>query len=316
MMAKVLWIIHNYPPYQNAGAEWMAKEINDYLAEQCHEITVLSRLSPESEYNISHSRVISPNNCNKDDLVKYSDIIFTHLDDSYEATDLAQKYNKPIVHALHHSFEIDLLRKNIRNVFLLYNSEWVKKDRAYPHPGVVVRPPINPARFEGVQPAKDGFITLVNCNKDKGGMILQNIARAMPDKQFLGVLGAHGTQVRGSLNNLTYWQTQDDIRKVFEQTSILIVPSIYESYGRIAIEAAACGIPIVAADTPGLHESLGDAGVFVRRNDFAGWLHAIRSVKPNPRLKERANELWENSCKELSELNDLINSICSQHTQK
>lgn len=288
----------------------MAKEINDYLAGIGHEITIVSRLSPESEYNINGSKVIAAEIAQKVELIQNSDIIFTHLDDSYEATDLAQKHNKPIVHVLHHSFEIDILRKDLRNVYLVYNSEWVKKDRAYPHPGIVVRPPINPSRFEGMQPAADGFITLVNCNKDKGGLILQNIARAMPDKRFLGVLGAHGQQVKGIQSNITYWDTQDDIRKVFAETSVLIVPSIYESYGRIAIEAAACGIPVVAADTPGLHESLGDAGVFVRRGDFPGWLHAIRSVAPRAILKERAAELWENSRHELNDLNILINSIC------
>lgn len=311
-MAKILWIIHNYPPYQNAGAEWMAKEINDYLAELGHEIMVISRLSPISEYNINGSQVVIANGAKKVDLINQSDIIFTHLDDSYEATDLAQQYNKPIVHVLHHSFEIDILRKGLCNVYLVYNSEWVKKDRAYPHPGIVVRPPINPSRFEGMQPAQDGFITLVNCNKDKGGIILQNIARAMPDKRFLGVLGAHGQQIKGIQSNITYWETQDDIRKVFDVTSMLIVPSIYESYGRIAIEAAACGIPVVAADTPGLHESLGDAGIFVRRNDFPGWLHAIRSAMPRPALKTRSAELWEKSRDELGALNNLITEICSK----
>lgn len=290
----------------------MAKEINDYLAELGHEITVISRLSPKSEYNINGSVVIAAKGAEKVDLIKKYDIIFTHLDDSYEATDLAQQYNKPIVHVLHHSFEIDLLRKGLRNVYLVYNSEWVKKDRAYPHPGIIVRPPINPARFEGMQPAKDGFITLVNCNKDKGGLILHNIARAMPDKRFLGVLGAHGQQIKGIQSNITYWETQDDIRKVFAETSVLIVPSVYESYGRIAIEAAACGIPVVSADTPGLHESLGNAGVFVRRNDFPGWLHAIRSVVPRPELKARAAELWDNSRIELASLNNLIIEICSK----
>ncbi|MCW3466512.1 glycosyltransferase family 4 protein [Chitinophaga nivalis] len=315
-MAKILWIIHNYPPYQNAGAEWMAKEINDYLAELGHEIIVISRLSPESEYNISGSRVVNTKGAERVGPIKECDIIFTHLDDSYEATDLAQEYNKPIVHVLHHSFEIDILRKGLQNVFLVYNSEWVKKDRAYPHPGIVVRPPINPARFKGMQPAQDGFITLVNCNKDKGGLILQHIARAMPDKRFLGVLGAHGQQYKGIQSNITYWDTKDDIREVFAVTSLLIAPSIYESYGRIAIEAIACGIPVVAADTPGLHESLGDAGVFVRRNNLPAWIHAIRSVVPVPSLRARAQEVWENSQNELNQLNNLINYICNQHIQK
>ena len=35
-----------------------------------------------------------------------------------------------------------------------------------------------------------------------------------------------------------------DMRSVYAQTRVLLVPSVYESYGRVALEAAASGIPL------------------------------------------------------------------------
>jgi len=56
------------------------------------------------------------------------------------------------------------------------------------------------------------------------------------------------------------------------------MPSEYESWGRVGVEAMASGIPVIAHPTPGLQESLGDAGVFVDRNDIDGWERAIRRL--------------------------------------
>ena len=59
---------------------------------------------------------------------------------------------------------------------------------------------------------------------------------------------------------------------------VLLMPSIAETWGRTGIEAMCFGIPVIAHPTPGLRESLGDAGIFVDRNDLAGWVGAIRSL--------------------------------------
>lgn len=293
-MAKILWIIHGYPPMQNAGAEWMAKEINYYLLDRGHEIKVECNKSP-----VFHSLGWD-----------WADVIFTHLDQSQAVTESAQAAGKPCFNVIHHNWEIPHLRRLYEKTYCVYNSEWVMKDRNYPHPGIVVRPPVNPSRFESIKYNADGYITLVNCNKDKGVQIFHRISKAMPDKRFLGVFGAHGPQLELPGRNVTYWQNQYDIRTVLRETAILLVPSIYESYGRIAVEAAACGIPVIATDTPGLKESLGDAGVFVNRSDFYGWLYAIRSAMPSEKLKQRAEKLWQQSEQELNSLHQIILQAC------
>lgn len=293
-MAKILYIIHGYPPQQNAGAEWMAKEINDWLEAGGHFVGI-------------HTAPFIPEN-----FIEY-DLIITHLDRSQAVTELCQSHGIPCINIVHHNWEIPHLRRLYDNVGIVYNSEWVAKDRNYPHRSVVVRPPVNPARFANVEYNPKGYITLVNCNADKGAYVFQNIARSCPDLKFLGVKGHHGLQIDLRGKNITQWECQDDIRKVFEQTSILLIPSVYESYGRIGIEAMACGIPVVASDTPGLRESLGEYGYFASRDFIPSWLQHIRSINPNKFVgiktgvkKSRAAHLWERSKVELQQLEDMI----------
>ena len=40
----------------------------------------------------------------------------------------------------------------------------------------------------------------------------------------------------------------------------------------------ASGIPVVATPTPGLCESLGEAGIFVERDDLDGWVAALTAL--------------------------------------
>lgn len=313
-MAKILYIIHGYPPGQNAGAEWMAKEINTFLLGEGHVIGV--HVPGTGTYWGDFVTGWEQDNTSKEAALKWADIVITHLDLSQQVTQECQRIGKPCINIIHHNWEIPHLRRLYDNVACVYNSEWVKKDKNYPHPGIVVRPPINPARFEGIKYNHDGYMTLVNCNKDKGAYIFAEIARSCPDLKFLAVKGHHGPQVTLKAKNITQIENTPDIREVFKQTAVLLVPSIYESYGRIGIEAMACGIPVIAADTPGLRESLGGFGMFVSRNYIPSWLHALRVVNKNrpDELKAHAADTWRETRKQLEQLNNLINDMICQNT--
>lgn len=86
--------------------------------------------------------------------------------------------------------------------------------------------------------------------------------------------------------------------RVYGKTRVLLMPSIYESWGRVGVEAMASGIPVIANPTDGLSEALGDAGVFVDRDDLDGWENAIRRLQDgrswnaaSRRAKARSAEL-------------------------
>src|SRR5690606_11841974 len=126
------------------------------------------------------------------------------------------------------------------------------------------------------------LLTLVNPIPAKGSATFYALAERMPDFHFLAVEGGylrHEQVRRDDLANVT-WQphTNNMRRDVWSRTRVLLVPSDYESYGMVGVEAMHSGIPVVAHPTPGLRESLASAGTFVDRDDVDGWEAAIRRL--------------------------------------
>lgn len=62
---------------------------------------------------------------------------------------------------------------------------------------------------------------------------------------------------------------------VYRGARAFVFPSVYEGFGLPPLEALACGAPVVASDTSSLPEVVGDAGVLVAADDFAGMADAL-----------------------------------------
>jgi glycosyltransferase involved in cell wall biosynthesis len=185
---------------------------------------------------------------------------------------------------------------NIRkNVFTVYNSEQTKKELNYLQETYVLYPPVNYRDFENVDTSKAEYITLINHNENKGGQILIEIAKRMPNHKFMAVQGGYYHQiVDAKAKNIKYVGITDDIRKYLAMTKLLISPSDYDSYGMAQIEALCCNIPVIASDIPGFRESLSDSAIFVKRNDIDAWVEAIKNSEElfkNKKPIERAKEL-------------------------
>jgi hypothetical protein len=134
-------------------------------------------------------------------------------------------------------------------------------------------------------------ITLINANQNKGTHVLYEIARRMPNRSFLGVLPYYGerTLPASPPQNIEWVKFDDDIRNILRQTRILLMPSYYESYGRVAVEAMINGIPVIyskpavkslypGGSTEGLHEWIQPAGISANRDDFSEWCTEIEKL--------------------------------------
>ena len=55
--------------------------------------------------------------------------------------------------------------------------------------------------------------------------------------------------------------TQEELRKTYCEAEIAIIPSLYEGFGFAAIEAMACGVPLISTHSGGLEEVVGDAAL-------------------------------------------------------
>jgi glycosyltransferase involved in cell wall biosynthesis len=93
-----------------------------------------------------------------------------------------------------------------------------------------------------------------------------------------------------------------DLRAVVASATALAVPSLYEGFGLPALEAMACGTPVIASTAAALAEVVGSAGTLVPAEDVDGWAQAIveASFPPSPErvamARERARQFtWQNS---------------------
>jgi D-inositol-3-phosphate glycosyltransferase len=60
------------------------------------------------------------------------------------------------------------------------------------------------------------------------------------------------------------------------------VPSHSESFGLVALEAEACGTPVVAARVGGLPMAVGDTGLLVDGHDVGVWTDAVDGLLRDP----------------------------------
>ncbi|MEV0375839.1 glycosyltransferase family 4 protein [Streptomyces sp. NPDC050636] len=91
---------------------------------------------------------------------------------------------------------------------------------------------------------------------------------------------------------------------VYSRSRVMLMPSLYESWGRVAVEAFASGIPVIAHPAPGLVESMGEAGIFAYRDDTNAWIHALMSLR-DPTIWARASRRAKARSNELSAAPDL-----------
>lgn len=87
-------------------------------------------------------------------------------------------------------------------------------------------------------------------------------------------------------------QSRDQLVNVYRAADLVAVPSYSESFGLVAVEAQACGTPVVAAAVGGLPVAVRDgvSGVLVEGHDPGDWANAIgRTLELGPEsLREGA----------------------------
>ena len=124
---------------------------------------------------------------------------------------------------------------------------------------------------ENLATRAQGFVTVINPSPNKGGGISLRIAeaaqQAYPQLTFLFVESRGGRSTweklgysLSGLNNVWWLPTQKDMRRVYERSTIVLVPSLWEAAGRVIAEAQLCGIPVLATRRGGIPEQLNGGG--------------------------------------------------------
>jgi glycosyltransferase involved in cell wall biosynthesis len=169
----------------------------------------------------------------------------------------------------------------------------------------VVRPLMNEAKIRMDSPPDGNAITLVNANINKGVNQFIELAKRMPTRRFLAVRPYYGElYVPAAPQNVEWVSFEDDIRKILKQTRILLVPSNYESFCRIAVEAMYNGIPVIyskpatknvgiVGTTEGVEEWILPAGIGCERDVSEQWISAIEALDDADTYAAKQTEVKE-----------------------
>jgi len=86
---------------------------------------------------------------------------------------------------------------------------------------------------------------------------------------------------------LTGYVSQEDLPVVYNLASLFVYPTIYEGFGLPALEAMACGVPVITTRVASLPEIVGDAGLLIPVNDTDALYEAMSQVLEDTALREK-----------------------------
>ena len=80
---------------------------------------------------------------------------------------------------------------------------------------------------------------------------------------------------------------EEELSRLYSTARALLIPSFYEGFGLPALEAMACGTPVLASKDPALVEVCGGAALHIDVNEPNAWAEAVRGILGQPELRER-----------------------------
>lgn len=295
---KIYAHVHGYPPTHNAGAEWMLHNILQDLKRRGHDCIVTAGKGRLGSFRGVFEGVTVESEVKGFKLVRWADVVITHLDKSANAMSLTHKASRPLVHLVHNHRQFSMWGVTPSSCALaVFNSNWLRRAVRFGGPKITVHPPTPEETYlvkDLPGPEDRPFVTLINLTHAKGANLFYDIARRLPDVKFLGVKGGYGKQIIPGVThpytmppNVTVWENRPLVQEIYQQSRLVLMPSSYESWGRVAMEAQCNGIPVIASQTEGLLESLDTAGIFAPRDSPEKFAQVVHNLYTNvDRIRE------------------------------
>ncbi len=289
---RMLWIIHDYVPFVNAGSEVCAHTINKFLMSKPYkyDIWVASPGFPQRTYE--GVRCFDLYDTEKlFEVLKTTKVIHSH---SYlyrnQILWLSRIMGIPFVEWVHTDNYVRSINpahwmdtRITGRQWTVFNSESLMASAPQlPKEFTKIVLPIVDYRVYGIEKEKktQKYVTLSNVNDNKGGALLIQLAKALPEMEFQGILGGYRKQiVAEGIPNLRYIPHTTEIKEIYAQTWVQIMPSKEETWGRTAVEAMSSGIPLIVSPTPGLKECCKEAAIYCDRGDLETWVITLRKLR-------------------------------------
>lgn len=139
-------------------------------------------------------------------------------------------------------------------------------------------------------------------NKNRGAIIqaLSKLVGAGRDIH-LAVVGGGGWRTEteqadieslglSSRIHYTGYVAEEDLPAIYSAASVFLFPSLYEGFGLAALEAMACGVPVVTSNTSSLPEVTGAAALLIDPRDPAALADATARILDDSALAQRLRE--------------------------
>lgn len=158
--------------------------------------------------------------------------------------------------------------------------------------------------FAGKLTAVKGLDTLLlaarEYEKSQPGNIITVIAGTGEKKEELWQL-----KEELKLNSVYFigHRNQNELRLLYSNADIFVMPSRYEAFGLVALEAMACGLAVVASNVGGLPDFIGsEVGTLVQPDDPKALCNAIiQEISQTQKNKERKSEIAQYAFKHYSQ---------------
>lgn len=147
-----------------------------------------------------------------------------------------------------------------RAALVVANSEYMaeRARKVFGIDPVVMYPQIDALALSEVEmPHADErpYVMMVGHEEVKGVSVFREIARALPDQQFM--LVGRTFEGVGREGNLSFRGFSDDPVEHYRQAKLVLMPSLWEEgFGMVSVEAAALGIPCIVSARGGLPETV------------------------------------------------------------
>lgn len=253
--------------------------------------------------------------------IRDCDLLIAQLDHSIPVIKKGIELNKKIFWILHGKVDLFAEYYNLayKHLYKIFNSNFVYLESLGNTP-IENYYIINPMcdfprlnRYKNKSKQRREYITLINPSENKGADIVLELAKRNKQRKFLIVEGGYHHEAQNKYiyefrklpNCHVIKNTSNIIEDVYLKSRIVLMPSIYESWGMVASEAISMGIPVIYSNSgphnhligKGLSENMGKLSLGCYR-DYKEFQKCIELLDNPPTY-----HLWSNLYNEIAEEN-------------
>lgn len=224
---------------------------------------------------------------------------------------------------LHRAYSYVMMRHAVHDSqFVITDSEFtkmdilrsfrIKEEKIIPiHLGVskrfhAINDPFEVAQFRARFDLRQQYILFVGNTKPHKGLrdllrAFKSIIPVFPEVElvFVGGLLSHDRHLESIAGQSEFSGKiralgslgDEDLVLAYNAAEMLVLPSLYEGFGLPALEAMACGIPVIVSNAGSLPEIVGDAAIVCERGNYGSLAEAMTSLLRDSQLKNNLIEL-------------------------